>query len=90
MSSSQRGQFTGSGNVDIHQFGSLGNVPPAGSSVTGDQLFKIAYDETCQRAKAGEIAPDLINNYAAARYNELSASGQYNIVVPYAPPPNQG
>ncbi|MDB4344750.1 hypothetical protein OAA39_00880 [bacterium] len=90
MSSSQRSQFTGSGNVDIHQFGALGNVPPAGSSLTGDQLFKIAYDETCQRAKAGEIAPDLINNYAAARYNELSASGQYNIVVPYAPPSNQG
>jgi hypothetical protein len=89
MSPEQRQLYTGTGNAGAVHF--LGAVPsPEAGPITGGALFREVYDETAKEAEAGNIPKDQIQFHATAKYNQLIASGKYNIVVRTAPGPDQG
>jgi hypothetical protein len=89
MSPEDRQLYTGTGNAGAIHF--LGAVPkPEDGPITGGVLYKEVYDEMCEKARAGEIPKDQIQYYATAKYNQLIATGKYNIVVKTAPGPDQG
>ena len=88
MSSSERSNFTGRGNLDVHQLGAIPN--PSDGPITGGALYRAVYDEMCERARNGEIPKDQVQYYATSHYNKLMNDGQYNILIKTAPGPDQG
>jgi hypothetical protein len=89
ISQEDRQLYTGSGNAGALNF--LGAIPsPEAGPITGGVLYREVYDEIAKEAEAGNIPKDQIQYHATAKYNQLIASGKYNIVVRTAPGPDQG
>jgi len=88
MSEAERSQFTGSGELTMHQ---LGAIPaPSDGPITGGALFRSIHGEMAESAERGEIPKEHIQYHTTAKYNKLMNDGQYNVVIKTAPGPDQG
>jgi len=82
-------KFTGSGSVSAASY--LGALPQASNSpITGKYLFQKVHAHFAEKAEKGEIPKEFVLHYANEKFNQMRASGNYNVVTMSAPQVDQG